>query len=105
MIVDVFFKDRIQKWLFTYFSKYKFLSEIHLIGSVLYKLDINDVDIVQLINLDSKESIKEYARELQIIKSDFISIFNINLHLTSFTNAELANFVAFMSINNSIKII
>lgn len=105
MIIDINFKNTIQKWLFDNFNKYQFINELHLIGSVLHKLDINDVDIVQLINLESKESIKEYAKELQIIKSNFFNIFNIDLHITSFTNTELANFFTFISINNSIKII
>jgi len=68
-------------------------------------LKINDVDIVQYVNLESTESLKEYAKELKSIKLDFTSKFNIELHITSFTKKDSCDFTKFMSKNNSKKLI
>lgn len=105
MKIDNYFINDVSEWLFQTFDKYDFVTEVYLIGSILNNLKINDVDIVQYVNLESTESLKKYAKELILIKVDFLDIFNIELHITSFTKKASSDFTKFISKNDSKKLI
>lgn len=105
MEVDNHFSKNVSEWLFQTFDKYDFVTEVYLIGSILNNFKINDVDIVQYVNLESTESLKEYAEQLKLIKVDFLDTFNTELHITSFTKKESSDFNKFMSKNDFKKLI
>ena len=96
----------ITTWLFVAFSKYGFISDLYLIGSILHSEHlINDVDIVQNIYFDKSHALKQYADSLVDIKTSFLGIFSTPLHITTFTQNESCQLVSFMSKNIYLKII
>jgi len=105
MKVDEKILQDILTWLEKNFQNYKLVNELYLTGSSLDKFEINDIDIVQKLAFESKESLKEYAMNLEILKINFFNTFKIPLHVTSFTENESNNFAKFMSLNHSKRII
>lgn len=99
--------EDVRIWLFSVFSKYVFVKEVFLVGSILSPeiKDINDVDIIQNIDFKNKEEIENYSILIVQIKHDFLKEFLIPLHITTFTQNELAGFKMFMSRNTYLKII
>ncbi|MDY0987072.1 hypothetical protein SOM12_06570 [Flavobacterium sp. CFBP9031] len=93
------------KWLEKKFSLYPFVEELYLIGSSLEKSEINDIDIVQKVNLNSTKEIQEFAQKLISLEQEFLYRFNLPLHITSFLEKDNNNFIKFMSLNKSKKII
>lgn len=103
-INDIVFRE-ITKWLEEKFRFYPFVEELYLIGSSIQKSEINDIDIVQKINLNSIIEIKEFAQNLITLEQEFQNRFNLPLHITSFLEKDNENFFKFMSRNKSKKII
>ncbi len=96
--------DKMQEWLQEKYLQLNYHLNLYLIGSILISEQINDVDIVILIKID-KQEIKTFAIYQIDIKKDFLSKFNLKLHITSFTDNEIIEFKKFMSINNFLKLI
>lgn len=103
-INEIVFREII-KWLEEKFIQYPFVEELYLIGSSLEKFEINDIDLVQKINLNSKKEIQEFAQNLISLEQEFLNRFDLPLHITSFLEKDNENFIKFMLLNRSKKII
>lgn len=99
--------NEIVDWLSSTFSKIEILSSLSIIGSILDKnlKETNDVDIVQQIQFENSPKLSEYTRRLSLIRCDFNKEFSLSLHITTFTQNELKEFVEFMAQNRYLKII
>ena len=96
----------INNWLSTQFRDKLIVEEVYLIGSILinnFRM-ISDVDLVQFLKFEQLDELKNHFTETQKIKQEFKHKFGKYLHVTSFTNNELEDYIEFMSKNKSQKI-
>ena len=96
----------INNWLSTQFRDNLIVEEVYLIGSILinnFRM-ISDVDLVQFLKFEQLDELKNHFTETQKIKQEFMINFGKYLHVTSFTNNELEDYIEFMSKNKSQKI-
>ena len=98
--------DKINNWLVTRFKNEIIVDEVYFIGSILTKEynQINDVDIVQLIDYREITELKNHLRVIREIQQEFKLEFGKYLHITSFTNKEIIDFIEFMSTKKTLKI-
>ena len=101
-----FANKHINEWLTNRFLDELIVNEVYLIGSILtngFNL-INDVDLVQFLKFEKIDELRSHFILTQKIQKEFKNEFGKYLHVTSFTNNEVDDYIEFMSKNKFLKI-